>query len=75
VFTEARIDALPAEGTGSEVARALWIRRSSISQWMALKRNPIPFSVKDGIKIFIKDAVVKWLIRTRRYVLKPEYAE
>lgn len=76
VFTQTRIDALPEIGRSCEVARALGIKLASFQQWRSLKKNPLPTAYKKRGRPFFKKAqIVKWLIQTRRYTLKPEYMQ
>ncbi len=68
VFSEARIAALPETGYASHVAKALGIKRASFQQWCNLEENPLPSIKQGGHRLFRKDVIVKWLIRTGRYI-------
>lgn len=75
VFQQVRIDSLPRLGHLSEVARTLGIKHTTLQQWCELEKDPLPFVEEEsGKKVFRKDVLVKWLIKTKRYSLKPEYA-
>lgn len=73
VFQQIRIDGLPKIGHLSEVARKLGIKHTTLQQWCSLDIHPLPFVDKDGHKLFRKDILVRWLVATKRFVLRPEY--
>lgn len=75
VFQQSRIDKLPKFGHLSAFARLLNIKHTTLQQWCALKNHPLPCVERDGHKIFRKDVLVKWLVATKRFSLKPEYTQ
>ncbi len=85
IFHQKRIDSLPEFAHLSAVAQILGIKHTTIQQWCALKKHPLPFVCVDGEnnpvpkhegrKMFRKDVLVKWLVSTKRFSIKPEYAE
>lgn len=82
-FTQKCIDGLPKNATITELCDALHIVRITVHQWIQRKTSPLKFSivkVKKGsltvpIKHFMKEDVVRFLIDTKRFKPKPEYAE
>ncbi len=73
VIQQKRIDSLPEIGGICEISRTLNIRHATLQQWCALPVHPLPFVDREGRRLFRKDLLVKWLIATKRYKLKPEY--
>lgn len=73
ILQQSRIDTLPQFGYPSEVARRLGIKHTTLQQWCSLDDHPLPFSKKDGRKVFRKDVLIEWLVATKRFTIKPEY--
>lgn len=73
ILQQYRIDNLPEFVHLSGMARILNLKHSTIQQWCALKKHPLPFVVRDERKMFRKDVLVKWLIATKRFSARPEY--
>ncbi len=66
-FPKSKIDALPSIACMAHISKILGVRRASMQQWCDLEDNPLKFVTQSGHRLFRKDILVKWLIKTGRY--------
>ena len=73
--TQKRVDALDEITYEAKVARTLGIGRGTLAQWISSDKtkHPLPYVEEGGHKLFRKDAVLKWLRDTGRWIEREEY--